>query len=170
MSKRVNHITVALKEKFEDSEMHRLRAFRSRFQELWANFEELRKSGINLSGGAEFESSGIVRSDVDLGVSRFRIKGFLVDYRHFHGQEEPSNFLSVLKIVQRCCRDQRVVDLLAKNRNDWNSAGALSGWHNDFTLDEIVDAVFKEAVFHTVPHGKQIRVRLDDVEAKLSYL
>lgn len=168
MSNHPDHNTVALSQQFTDVEIHRLRSFRSRFQELWANFDDLRKSGVNLSGDFHLERSGVVRSDIDLGVSRFRIKGFLVDYRHFHGQEEPSNFLSVLKVVQRRCRDQSMIDLLAKNRDDWINAGALSGWHNDFTLDEVVDALFKEEVFHTKPRGKRVRVRLDDVAEKMS--
>lgn len=168
MAKHLDHRSIALTEKFTEDEMHRLRSFRARFKELWANFEDLKTSGINLSGGFRLESSGMVSSDIDLGVSRFRIKGFLVDYRHFHGQDEPAHFHSVLNVITRRCRDQRLIEVVDRNRQDWNGAGALSGWHNDFTLDETVDAVFKEDVFHTVRSGKRIRVRLDDVAAKLS--
>lgn len=168
MSRRTEPLTTIPTEPFEPSELQRLKCFNDRFKELFANFDDLRNSGFNLNGGFELARNGVVESNCNLGVSRFRIKGFLVDYRHFHGQEEPAQFLAILKLIQRRCRDDRLLRRLKDIRKDWDAAGTLSGWHNDFTLDEVVDAVFKEDVFHSTPKGKKIRVRLHDVETKLS--
>lgn len=168
MEKHLDHRPIPLTERFTEDEMGRLRSFRARFNELWANFKDLETAGLNLNGHHVFDINDRIQTTVDLGVSRFRIKGFLVDYRHFHGQDEPAHFHSVMNVITRRCRDQRLIEVLDRNREDWNDAGTLSGWHNDFTLGETVDAVFKEDVFHTVRSGKQIRVRLDDVAAKLS--
>jgi len=168
MSKSQKHQTIALHEQLTDEEYRRLQSFCDRFQQLWANFEDLKSSGLNLSGHHVYDINNIIQTSVDLGVSRFRIKGFLVDYRHFHGQEEPANFHRNLNAITRCCRDSRLIETVNLNRKRWNDAGALSGWYNDFTLDEIVDAVFKEDIFHTDPRGKQVRVRLGDVSAGLS--
>ena len=168
MSKPKEYLSIPLTKRFTDQEIKRLRSFRARFQELWSNFDDLKSSGLNFDGHHIYDINNIIKTSVDLGVSRFRIKGVLVDYRHFYGQGEPSNFQSILNIIKRCCQDHRLIEVIDRNKNEWGNAGTIAGWHNDFTLDEIVDAVFKEDVFHTDRHGKEIKVWLEDVSAKLS--
>lgn len=168
MSKPKKYQSIPLTERFTAPEIKRLRSFRDRFQELSSNFDDLKSSGLNLNGHHVYDINNIIQTTVDLGVSRFRIKGLLVDYRHFYGQGEPAHFQSVLNIIMRCCQDRRLIEEIDRNRKKWRDSGTIAGWHNDFTLDEIVDAVFKEDIFHTDRHGKQIKVRLEDVSAKLS--
>lgn len=152
----------------DGKEIEKIECFHARFKELWANFEDLRISGLNLSGQSRICDHGRVDSDVNLGVSLFRIKGFLVDYRHFHGQEEPAYFFSIIKILRRRWRHPDLNIRLDRAYAEWAKAGVLSGWNSALTLDDIVDAVFKEEIFHTNPKGKNARVSLHDVSKEMT--
>ncbi|MCA2014233.1 hypothetical protein LCM17_22270 [Cereibacter sphaeroides] len=145
----------------------RLNLLRRRFSEFWKNFEDLKSSGLNFNGQHVYDVKGQAKTLSSLGVSRYRVKGYLVDYRHFHAQGEPANFYGVVNLLKKSFRNPEAQSFLERVRDQWDEAGFLSGWHNNLPLDNIVDAVFKESIFHTHPTGQPM-VRLADVEKVLS--
>lgn len=126
----------------------------------------MRQEGFDPSGSFSADGLSIQRTDRRFGVSVFRLKSFLVDYRHFSGQER-ANFLRMLKLLQKLCNDERVGEFVAQERANWKDAGQLSGWHNNFVADDVIDAIDKEEVFHTKRTGKGMHVPLADVKARL---
>lgn len=162
-----NEKLVELTEPFSAQEENNLRMVKKRFREFWDNFEDLRALGFSLNAGFKQEQSGVVTTDASLGVSRFRLKGYLVDYRHFSGRE-PTHFYSIVNTLRRRCREVSVTNRLDRAKVDWDGCSALCGWNNDFSVDEVIEAAFKEEIFHTHPKGEHIRVRMDDVAKKFS--
>lgn len=147
-------------------ELDRIEQFSRRYRELWRNFEDMREMGFDPSGSYTASGVKISRAGNGVGVSEFRLKSFFTDYRHFSGRE-PANFHSMCRLIQKVCRDPRLAGLIAREQEMWASAGVLAGWHNNFSADDVIDAMDKEEVFHTERKGKGDYVRLSDVKARL---
>ncbi|WP_270727779.1 hypothetical protein [Shimia sp. Alg240-R146] len=158
---------IPLSDHFRDEELKNLQVFHSRFVELWENFEDLKAMGFNLNGGHYRDKHNKIQTTADLGVSRFRLKGFLVDYRHFDHQNEPAYFNSIVNKIRQRCRDADVTALLDENQNHWREAGVLRGWSNEFSANQFLQAMFGEDLFHSNPKGQR-KVRMREIEAKLS--
>lgn len=67
-------IIITADEKLEPEEFVRVQAFKRRFHEIWANFEDLRESGFTTTGGLDATEFGQVTNQHSIGVSRFWIK------------------------------------------------------------------------------------------------
>ena len=139
---------IKLDEPLSEDDVARLQLFEDHFLEFWENFEDMRNTGlrsewhINLLENGQVETSG-------LGLSRHRLKGFLLDYRKFHQQKEPTHFFGICKIAKRRCRDSRFQDRVEANKERWKSPSlAVLGWHNDITIAEFLDAHFNQSLFH----------------------
>jgi len=52
--------------------------FNLRFKEFWVNWDDLRTNGINMSGNIELKDDGRIHGGCELGVDRFRLKGFFM--------------------------------------------------------------------------------------------
>ncbi|WP_420324600.1 hypothetical protein [Mameliella sp.] len=137
-----------------------------RFHELWKNYEDMRSMGFNPSGSYSAEGSRITRSGTNVGVNNYRLKSFLTDYRHFSGQE-PANFKRMCNFLQEICSNKDIETILAHERKSWDDAGILAGWHNDFTAEDVISAMDKEEVFHTIRTGKGNHVTLTEVKARI---
>lgn len=118
----------------ESIEIARVQQFRLRFEKLWANFEDLKSLSLNLSGNFEL----LVGRQVDggeIGVNRFRLKGYLMDYRQFY-ETGPVNFFSTCNIIKRRCFNEERHDIVKENKRSWKKAGFLSGWYNQLSCEE----------------------------------
>jgi hypothetical protein len=112
------------------------------------------------------QNDGKVDADQDLHISRFRLKGLLTDYRKFHLQSESTSFAAICNIVGRRCLDPRVRNCLDRCREAWKKPSTPAiGWHNGFSVDEVMDAYFNDSVFHVASSRKK---RLEEIQAKLT--
>jgi hypothetical protein len=149
------------------NDLNSINLFAKFFREFWSNFEELSGAGLNFQSSFELRSNKVVARS-RLGIGRHRLKGYFADYRHFSLPKEPTYYFRVSNIVGKICRDERLHRILKLNKISWGSASTLAGWHNSFTADDIVDAMFNEEVFHAKRISqdsvslKLIRSKLDD--------
>lgn len=150
----------------DDVERLQVESFSRRFQTLWGNYEDMRSMGWNPSGSYFFDKGRVTRSEDNSGVNEYRLKSFLTDYRHFSGKE-PANFHSMCGLVQKVCREDRVVKLINEEKQKWDRSGFLSGWRNDFNADEVIDAMEKEEIFHTIRKGGSNKASLSDLKRRL---
>lgn len=148
-----------------DTEIDQLKLFKSRFQELWLNWEDLKRDGVSLSGNFELGADGRLHGG-DIGVSRFRVKGFLVDFRYFTLQKEPTHAPKVANLIKKLCRDDQLHLVVNEDKKRWNGAKTLCGWHNFFSPTDVLNALFNEVVFHSSQTNPSM-IGLSTVQSKM---
>lgn len=149
-----------------DSELTEFRRFSELFSELWKNFEDLRNCGFEFGGSFRLEAEGL-NSD-QLEVSRFRIKAFLVDYRHFHNPNGKNAFFyNVCNLLCDVTNDKIVESMIANQISNWDGQhNSILGWHNDFVVYDFMEVLLNERVFHSGRKGNYTDRLLIELEAK----
>ena len=126
-----------------------IHTFRLRATELSEN--SLIRSGYDLSASFSWEADKNPSFTVMSALPEEPFRSLLLTFRHFWAQEEPPNFLRVLKIAKRHAPDAReFADAL---KTQWNSAlfgGLMDMSFNDspLTADRIFDLWFNAHHFH----------------------
>jgi len=119
---------IELTDNFSPDETQCLKLFSSHFKEFWANFEELRQSGFDVNWEFERRKDGVISSG-PLPCSTHRLKGFFLDYRKFHQQSEPIQFLKVCNILCRRCEKKALKQLIKRHKHEWKSVDSpVIGW------------------------------------------
>jgi hypothetical protein len=158
---------VELDQELSKNDYNDLVLFRYRFDELWENWQGLVREGLSLSGRFSVDGEGQLDGGENLGISRFRVKGFLVDYRHFTGNKEPVKFERICNILNRHSSNSRVRKLILHEKGRWKNAPSIAGWHNDFSADDVINAVINGEYFHSNPTAKSA-VSLAEVRKRMS--
>lgn len=140
--------TLPLHRKLTHLEAQILRAFSNQFDEFWSNFQELQKSGLDMSISLRMERGRVYGNN--LSISRHRIKGFLADYRLFHHQNPQQAWIAkVVEILESACPEPALIAVLTRNLDDWASPNVpIAGWHNTFSVSDIIETLFNTRIFH----------------------
>ena len=101
--------------------------FKSRFKELWSNWESLKELGINLSGNFSRNDSGSI-SGASCGVDPHRLKGYYLDFRFFWAEKEPTYYFKIAQLIGKNCSDHRARRCLADNKSSWKEEGVFHEW------------------------------------------
>ena len=141
--------------------------FNLRFKELWANWDDLKENGINLSGNFELQGDGRIHGRNELGVDRFRLKGFFMDYRHFAAQKEPIEFGRICNLIKKHFNDSRVCSVIDHEKKRWKNCAGLSSWHPNLTAEQFLLAEINENYFHSNATNEK-NITLEEVRSKMS--
>ncbi|MAY36636.1 MAG: hypothetical protein CMN84_11095 [Spongiibacteraceae bacterium] len=136
--------------------LEQLQLFRLAFQELWSNWESLKRQGLTLGGSFSNRGDGRV-SGPSCGIEVHRLKGLYLDFRFFWAQKEPTHFFKISSLLGKHCTDRRLHACLKSNKKQWVKAGFLHEWHG-VKPEEMIDTLFNGKLFHTDPR-RQERVR-----------
>lgn len=147
---------ISLTTKISDEALEQVELFRLKFQELWSNWESLKKQGLSLGGSFSNLGNGKV-SGPGCGIEVHRLKGFYLDFRFFWAQREPTEFFKISSLLGKHCADTRLHRCLSSNKEQWKEAGFLHEWHG-IKPDEMIDVLFNGELFHSDP-AKRARMR-----------
>lgn len=141
-------ILLSLHRKPTSSEIETLRAFSTQFDEFWSNFQELLKSGLDMSISLRMEGGRVYGNEPS--ISRHRIKGYLADYRLFHHQDAKQSWIAkIADILASACPEPALLDVLKRNLDSWVSPTIPTvGWHNTFSVSDIIETLFNTRIFH----------------------
>jgi len=129
-----------------DSMRGQLTLFEDRFQELWNNWESLKKLGFKIGGAFQNREGGKIGGG-GCGVERHRLKGFYLDFRFFFADREDTQFFKVVKLVEGLSGDKRVKAFMREQRIKWGEAGFLEDWHG-LNADDLIRPLFNGNLFH----------------------
>lgn len=155
-------ILIKLNRKFDESEYQNIELFRERFRILWENWESLKSLGIQLGGSFSNKNENKKITGDSCNIEIFRLKGFFVDFRFFYAEKEPTKYFNIASLLSKKCNDQRLYALLKENKDNWNDASLLEGWH-DFTADEMLKYYFHGEIFHSFSDKKEGMKRVLEV-------
>lgn len=159
---------VSLSSPPSEVESETIRLFSKHFDEFWANFEELRRTGLPSSFSLERKREGFVDLTSSLSFSRHRAKGFLLDYRKFHLQDERISFFRVCKLLKKHCRSPEFTAVVDRCRENWSKPNIPTlGWHNTITTHDLVESLFNEELFHS-GKGQSVLHSMNDIRDALS--
>lgn len=160
----MSEITVPLTQQLRPETYDQVASFRLRFQELWSNWESLKKLGIRFGGAFTNLGSGAVDGS-GCGIEHHRLKGFYLDFRVFWANNEQTNYLRLSSVIGQHCSDSRLRKVLGKNNQKWKDAGFLHEWH-DIKAEEMINVMFNGQLFHTAP---DLRRRLLEIQSLMNH-
>jgi hypothetical protein len=137
---------IPIRERPNTEKLNALVQFMLRCDELWSNWQSLRKDGIKFGGGFGNNGDGRVGGP-GCGVEIHRLKGLYMDFRFFWAEGERTNFRRVCSIAGRLTGEVRVHKFLAELRKDWAESGMLSEWHG-YSPDQLTRLMFNGTLFH----------------------
>jgi hypothetical protein len=156
-------ILTPLTSEMSDEALGQVELFRLKFQELWSNWESLKRQGLSLGGSFSNLGDGRVAGP-GCGVEVHRLKGFYLDFRFFWARGEPTEFTKISSLLGRHCTDNRLHRCLSTNRHQWKEAGLLHEWHG-IKPDEMIDVLFNGELFHI---DSSRRARMKHVQALMN--
>lgn len=144
----MNARVIPLHRQLQDAELADLRLFSDQFEEFWSNYQDLRDSGLDLQISLSAENGRVSANAMNL--SRHRVKGFLADYRLFHDRSsERISFTKIVRLLHEACPDPELAEIIERNQKEWHSPLIpMAGWHNDFTVADILETTFNTRIFH----------------------
>jgi len=96
--------------------------FRKRVAEIQHNWDELENNGFSVSAWVGVGSDGKLNISSN-PVSIHRLKGLYIDYRFLWGNDEPSYFNKIQKLVGKHCNNSEPVKrCLQANKKQWDKA------------------------------------------------
>ena len=158
-------IQITLDSNFTSEELDRIDLFRTRFRELWNNWEDLKSAGVQLGGSFSNLGDGRVSGTEFSGVSIHRLKGYYLDFRPFWSNREPTNFLWLLGRVGFRSSDPRVRRIQKELKASWTSVGLIQEWHR-WKADDLITVLFNGRLFHSNQIHRAALEALDDAMSK----
>lgn len=155
----VDQIDIQLEKPVSSVELEQLTLFRLRFRELWSNWESLKSQGISLGGSFQNKGYGVI-GGAGCGIDHHRLKGYYLDFRFFFADKEPTHYFKITSLVGRLCDDPRLRQCLGDDRDAWNKAGILQGWHG-YSADELTRILFNGSLFHS---ANDIQNKLEELQ------
>ncbi|MDF1669107.1 MAG: hypothetical protein P1U83_05785 [Roseovarius sp.] len=152
----MRHRLVAPSVRISDDLLDKSNLFSSQFFEFWSNYEELltHLGGVRVSLHFELQNDNTMTGS-GFDVSRHRLKGLYLDYRKFHSQNEPICFLQFCNSLKRTFREECAQQELDDLKQQWISPEVpVVGWHNDFTVADVIESYFNEELFHVGTNSK----------------
>lgn len=138
---------IELTELMDNEALRSIQIFRDRLAELERNWSELESDGFDISGWMGHDSEHKLTS-TGIPVSVHRLKGLYIDFRFFWGNDEPSNFFTIQKLIGKHCRDSKPVkNALKHNKQQWQRASAGKKWHG-LDTDQMFSAIFYGTIIH----------------------
>ncbi|WP_447957400.1 hypothetical protein [Vreelandella sp. EE7] len=155
---------IELTEPMDDETLRTIQFFRDRLAELERNWSELESEGFTVSGWVGHDSEGKFNA-TGIPVSVHRLKGLYIDFRFFWGNEEPSHFFTIQRLIGKHCRESGAVKAALKhNKQQWQRAGAGKKWHG-LDTEEMIRAIFYGSIIH---QAEDKQAALQNVKSVLS--
>lgn len=152
-------VQISLDIPFQSEQLIQIELFRTRFKELWANWESLQQQGLKIGGTFETSNVGSIHGP-SCGVERHRLKGYYLDFRFFWAQKEDTNFLKICSLVTKHSADARLRKCVDVNKKYWGNAGMLREWHK-ITAEEMIQVMFNAKLFHGAKDLKEKLAKID---------
>ena len=131
---------------------HSIELFQYRAHELIDNYEDIKKKGFNIDGSRSFSLKNGKITGAGMNVCRHRLKGLLVDFRFFVGNDEPTYFFKFHKAIGKLSDDVGYRATLKSLKVGWKEKGIFKGWSDISALD-MIKIYFNSKAFH----GEHIR-------------
>ena len=121
--------------------------YRRRVAELQRNWDELESNGFSVSAWIGAGSDGKLNTS-SMPVSIHRLKGLYIDFRFLWGNDEPSCFNKIQKLVGKNCNNSESVKrCLQANKKQWDQAVVGKQWHG-LNAEQMTSAILYGAVIH----------------------
>lgn len=155
---------VKLDEPMGEQELRTVQFFRDRLAELERNWSELEDEEFTVSGWLGRDADGKIAT-TGIPVSIHRLKGLYVDFRFFWGNDEPSHFFTVQRLIGKHCNTSTAVKAALKaNKKQWQDSGAGTKWHG-LDIEVMIHAIFYGSIIH---EAEDKQAALEQVNSVLS--
>tara|TARA_Y100000780_G_scaffold230984_1_gene254539 strand:+ start:1180 stop:1785 length:606 start_codon:yes stop_codon:yes gene_type:complete len=140
---------IELTEAMDEQALRTIQLFRERLAELERNWTDLESEGFTVLGWVGHNSECKLNT-TGTSVNVHRLKGLYIDFRFFWGNDEPSNFYTIQKLIGKHCREVGSVKKALKyNNQQWKRAGTGKKWHG-LDTDEMINVIFYGSIIHQV--------------------
>jgi hypothetical protein len=114
------NIEVYIRDRLTSEELRDIRLFIRRAKE-YQESKLLRDRGFKIHMNVKYEKGSALKFTTTLPEEDL-LKSFLMSFRFFYLEKEPSNFLHILNILKRKSENDLVVQQLDKYKKQWNGA------------------------------------------------